>query len=253
MPADALWSLFAAVTLSVAIVVVAFGAALVIAQRRRVALQEAYAQRILRAHEEERAWIAGELHDDALQRVAVIRHELDALWSAVARVASEEEQHRLKALNGELLDLGVTLRNLAQRLHPAVVDQLGLVRALDVLAGEVTQTLGLAVALRLPEERVTVPAATAHAAYRIAQESLRNVARHSGVGEAEVALSVEPRGLVLRIRDRGRGFATHLLSASGLGLIGMRERAAIVGGTLHVRSNPDDGTTIEAVLPLAPA
>jgi two-component system NarL family sensor kinase len=235
----------------VAIVVVAFGAALVIAQRRRVALREAYAQRILRAHEEERAWIAGELHDDALQRVAVIRHELDGLWSAVARVASDEEQHRLKALSGELLDLGVTLRNLAQRLHPAVVDQLGLVRALDVLADEVAQSLGLTVALSLPDARVTVPPATAHAAYRIAQESLRNVARHAGVRDAELALAVEPRGLVLRVRDRGRGFTTQRLSPSGLGLIGMRERAAIVGGTLHVRSNPDDGTTVEAVLPLA--
>jgi signal transduction histidine kinase len=237
----------------VAIVVVAFGAALVIAQRRRVAMQEAYAQRILRAHEEERAWIAGELHDDALQRVAVIRHELDGLWSAVARVASTEEQHRLRALNAELLDLGVTLRNLAQRLHPAVVDQLGLVRALAVLAEEAAQSLGLDVALRLPEDPVQVPSATAHAAYRIAQESLRNVARHSGVKEAELGLAVEPRGLVLRIRDRGRGFVTQLPSLHGLGLVGMRERAAIAGGTIHVRSGRGDGTTIEAVLPLAPA
>lgn len=222
-----------------------------IAQRRRAAMQQDYAQRILRAHEEERAWIAGELHDDALQRVAVIRHELDGLWSATARVASPEEQHRLQALNGELLDLGVAIRNLAQRLHPAVVDQLGLVRALNVLAEEVRQSLGLVVTATLPDGPLSVPPATAHAAYRIAQESLRNAARHGGVREAELSLAAAPRGLVLRIRDRGRGFAPHAPDPrQGLGLVAMRERATYVHGTLHVRSAPGEGTTVEAVLPL---
>jgi len=223
----------------------------VIAQRRRVALQQDYAQRILRAHEEERAWIAGELHDDALQRVAVIRHELDGLWSAVARVALPDERHKLQALNGELLDLGVTLRNLAQRLHPAIVDQLGLVRALAVLAEEAAQAHGITVSLSLPEATLEVPAPTAHAAYRIAQESLRNVARHAGIGEAELSLASGPRGLVLRVRDRGRGFAPQAPTPhQGLGLLAMRERAAIVHGTLHVRSSAGEGTTIEATLPL---
>ncbi len=230
---------------------VAFGAALVIAQRRRVALQQDYAQRILRAHEEERAWIAGELHDDALQRVAVIRHELDGLWSAVARVALPEEQRKLQALNAELLDLGVTLRNLAQRLHPAVVDQLGLVRALAVLAEEAAQSLGLTVRLGLPEATLAVPPATAHAAYRIAQESLRNVARHAGVTEADLTLEAGPRALVLRVRDRGRGLgAAGPVPAAGLGLVAMRERAAGVGGRLDVRSTAAEGTEVVAHLPL---
>lgn len=229
---------------------VAFGAALVIAQRRRVELRQDYAQRILRAHEAERAWIAGELHDDALQRVAVIRHELDGLWSAVARVASPDEQHHLRALSAELLDLGVTLRNLAQRLHPAVVDQLGLVRALAALSEEMGRTHGLAVELRVPEDAPPVKGPVAHAAYRIAQEALRNVARHAGVNAAEVALTAEPRRLTLRVHDRGRGFTAHAPAAqAGLGIGAMRERAAYVHGSLQVHTTPG-GTTVEAVLPL---
>ncbi len=234
-----------------AIVLVAFGAALVIAQRRRVEMRQDYAHRILRAHEAERAWIAGELHDDALQRVALIRRELDGLWSAVARVASPDEQHHLKALSAELLDLGVTLRNLAQRLHPAVVDQLGLVRALAALTEEMGRTHGLAVTLAAPENGAPVHGPVAHAAYRIVQEALRNVARHAGVLAADVSLYLGRDSLILRVRDSGHGFPADSPSTrTGLGIVAMRERAAYVGGRLELHATPA-GTTVEAQLPLA--
>jgi len=237
----------------VAIVVVAFGAALVIAQRRRVEMRQDYAHRILRAHEAERAWIAGELHDDALQRVAIIRHELDGLWSTVARVASPDEQLHLRALSTELLDLGVTLRNLAQRLHPAVVDQLGLARALSALTEEMGRTHGLTVTLTVPEDAEPVRGPVAHAAYRIAQEALRNVVRHAGVTSAELALTAEPNRLVLLVRDQGHGFTPDAPSTrTGLGIVAMRERAAYVGGTLQLHPTAG-GTTVEAHLPLEQA
>jgi signal transduction histidine kinase len=85
--AKVLWNFFAVAAVSVAILVAAFGLALVKAQRRRLALQREYAQRILGAQEEERAWVARELHDDMLQRVAMVRHELDALWATLSASA----------------------------------------------------------------------------------------------------------------------------------------------------------------------
>ena len=246
---DALWSLFLAGAVSLAIVVAAMATAMVIAQRRRSQLQRDSALRVAAAHEEERANIARELHDDALQRVAMIRHELEELWTPLSGAAGPREALRLRALNAELLDLGVTLRALAQRLHPTIVDQLGLPRALETLGGEFSRA-GLLVQVTLPEEQVTLEPPVAQAAYRIAQEALRNVQKHAEATGAELVVSSEPRALVVRVRDRGRGFSAGRASmSSGLGIRGMRERAAQAGGTLSVLSHPGEGTTVEAVLP----
>ena len=92
--ANPVWSLFLAAIVSLTIVVVAFAAALVVAQRRRLTLQRDYSQRVLQAHEDERAWVARELHDDLLQRVALVRHELDSLWATLSSCATPQEQHR---------------------------------------------------------------------------------------------------------------------------------------------------------------
>ena len=214
-------------------------------------MQITYAQRILQAHEQERAWIAGELHDDALQRVAMIRHELDGLWTSVAPAAGPGERHRLRALNAELLDLGVLLRNIAQRLHPSLLDHIGLQAALQALAAEVGRALGLEVTLKVPEGELTVPKIVAHAAYRIAQEALRNAAAHAGTGAATLELVRANGDLVIRVSDAGRGFVQEEADArQGLGLLAMQERAGYVGGRLRVDSTPGAGTTVEATLPL---
>ena len=246
----ALWFFFLAGIVSLTIVVVAFGAAMVIAQRRRLAMREDYAQRILRAQEEERAWVARELHDDMLQRVAMIRHELDSLWASLSSCATPKEAHSLRALNAELLDLGVALRGVAHRLHPTIVDHLGLPKALEALAGEFSRATTLNVRVALPPaEAPAVPAPVAHAAYRIAQEALRNAVKHSGASLAELELSGQPDGLVLRVRDFGRGFVVQTENNSGLGLASMKERAGLVHGAVTVTSRPGEGTVVEARLP----
>ena len=247
---DPVWSLFVAASISVAVFVIAFVAALVLAQRRRLALHREFSQRVLGAHEEERAWLARELHDDLLQRVAMVRHELDALWATLSSAATPQEAHRLRALNAELVDLGVALRNVAHRLHPTIVDQLGLPRALEALAGEF-QRGGLDVRLSVPPA-ATIPPAVAHTAYRIAQEALRNIVKHAQVKESTMELDIAPPSVILRVADTGRGFQQNRGSA-GLGLASMSERAALVHGTVHVRSRPGGGTTVEATLPLGAA
>jgi signal transduction histidine kinase len=245
------WSLFLAAIVSVTILVVAFAAALVIAQRRRLALHQDYSHRIMSAQEEERAWVARELHDDVLQRVALVRHELDSLWATLSACASPQEQHRLRALNAELVDLGAALRNVAHRLHPTIVDQLGLPKALQALAVEFERG-GLEVAVSVPEH-AALPPAIAHTAYRIAQEALRNVTKHAGVTEAILMLSVEPTRVILKVTDGGKGFDNGAARGMGLGLASMRERASLVRGEVAVRSRPGAGTTIEAILPLGAA
>jgi signal transduction histidine kinase len=252
VPANSiLWSLFVATIVSLLVFVVAFTAALVIAQRRRLRLHADYAQRILGAQEEERAWVARELHDDLLQRVAMVRHELDALWATMAAHAGPPEQHRLRALNGELADLGEALRSVAHRLHPTIVDQLGLPRALEALALEFRRG-GLEVQVHVPDI-ATIPADVAHTAYRIAQEALRNVVKHAGVQRASIDLVVGDASAVLRIGDDGKGFAPATNGRAGIGLVSMKERAALVHGTVSVQSRPGAGTTVEATLPLGTA
>ncbi|HXY70358.1 MAG TPA: ATP-binding protein [Gemmatimonadales bacterium] len=240
------WSLFLAAVLSVAIVVAALVLALVISQRRRLALEREHARRLLGAQEEERSRVARELHDDALQRLAVIRHELEQ----VAALAGPEAVHRIGGVSGELEDLGTVLRTAAHQLHPSVVEKAGLVRALGALAEEFGRTSGLDVRLALPPADVAVPPGVGVAAYRIAQEALRNVVRHAGVARADLSLELTDGTLTLRVADAGKGFdAGTSRPEDGLGLIAMRQRAVAVGGHLAVAPAPAGGTIVTATLP----
>jgi len=240
------WSLFLAAVLSVAIVVAALVLALVISQRRRLALEREHARRLLGAQEEERSRVARELHDDALQRLAVIRHELEQ----VAALAGPEAVHRIGGVSGELEDLGTVLRTAAHQLHPSVVEKAGLVRALGALAEEFGRTSGLDVRLALPPADVAVPPGVGVAAYRIAQEALRNVVRHAGVARADLSLELTEGTLTLRVADAGKGFdAGTSRPEDGLGLIAMRQRAVAVGGHLAVAPAPAGGTIVTATLP----
>ena len=158
-------TLFVAGALTVAILLAAFLGALLLSQRRRIALERQHTKRILAAQEEERSRVARELHDDALQRLAVIRHELDD----VGRVAGPEAMHRLGGVGGELEDLATVLRTAAHQLHPSVVEKAGLVRALGDLAAEFGRTSGLDVTMALPAADVAVEPGVGVAVYRIAQ------------------------------------------------------------------------------------
>jgi signal transduction histidine kinase len=240
-------SLFVAGGLSVAIVLAAFILALVISQRRRLAQERVHAQRVLGAQEEERARVARELHDDALQRIAMIRHEL----GEAAQHGSPEMAHRIEGVSGELQDLGVVLRTAAHQLHPSVVEKAGLTRALDALAEEFGRTAGLTVHVTVPTIQAPIPPAVALAGYRIAQEALRNVVKHAGVPEAELSLEVGAGSITIRVADAGRGFDTAASRPEdGLGLIAMRQRAVGTGGKVVLAPRPGGGTVLTAVLPL---
>jgi len=239
--------LFLGMVLSVAILLAAFIAALVISQRRRIALERSHARRLLAAQEEERSRVARELHDDALQRIALLRHEVDLLAEL-----GPEAAHRVAGVSGELEDLSAVLRTAAHQLHPSVVEKAGLVRALGELAAEFGRTAGLDVRLALPAADLAVPVATGVALYRIAQEALRNVVKHAAADHADLSLEVESGtgALVLRVADRGCGFeAGGSRPEDGLGLVAMRQRAEALGGRLAVQTALGGGAVVTATVP----
>jgi len=218
-----------------------------IAQRRLVTLHREYTRGLLAAHEEERAWVAREVHDDAMQRLAVLQHELQELrrsddtWTPTQR-------HHLGGIIGEVQDLSASLRQLAHRLHPAVIAHLGLAPALQQLAGEVSRTSGIPIDVVLPPDDLPVPPDRALALFRVAQEALRNVVRHAGASAATLALVATGDALELRVEDDGRGFDTGG-PRKGIGLISIRERARLAGGRATIQSRPGQGTVVLVRVP----
>ena len=216
---------------------------MLIQQRRYLATTRQFGGRVLAAQEEERAWIARELHDDLIQRVAMIGHELEQFERGVAAPV------RLAGIREELHDLAGEIRRLAHRMHPAVLDHLGLSAALAQLVAEFDQQ-GLHVSLESAVPAESVPPDVSTCLYRVAQEGLRNVARHSGAQEARLRLRPDGRGVLLEIEDAGRGFDPASPSArAGLGLTSLSERIRLVHGRLSIRSEPGQGTRISAWAP----
>ncbi len=224
-------------------------AALSIAQRQRLRLSRRQSILVARAHEEERAWVASELHDDILQRIAVARQEIEMIWSPTERHSSDALESRLRGINAELVDLAVAVRGIAARIHPTVVDQVGLPTALRGLVDELGRDGTVDVTLTCDESTPGLGPEVARAAYRIVQEALRNAVRHSEGTSVRVKVQRESDWLAVRVEDNGRGFDAAAVMSRSLGLAGLQERATGVGGKTTIESSPTRGTSIEALLP----
>lgn len=198
---------------------------------------------IMEAHEIERGALARELHDHLGQVLTALR--IDAVWIA-KHLAPRDEDAAVRAgrISSLIDDTIEDVRDMAFRLRPGVLDDLGLVEALESLTGDFEKRSDITCVFQssnLPEIDVTL----ATALYRIAQEALTNAIRHSGGSIAELSLSVEGERLVLTIKDNGVGFVLDDADeAEGFGLAGMKERATLAGGNLEIDSGPDRGTTV---------
>lgn len=246
-----LWSLFVAAAIGFVVLVIAFAAALVLAQRRFLRLQKAYGQNLMQSQDEERAWVAREVHDDVSQRIAVLRHELDLLQRETATQEGPMDPRRLEGITEELADLGVAVRRLAHRLHPATLDQGDLRLALEQLAEDARRGYGLTVQTEIGMVPDLRSSGLALVVYRIGQESLRNISQHSGTDRARLGIRIEQGQLVMSIEDDGKGFdPTARGAVGGLGLLSMKERAAQVDGTATITSQIGHGTKVRVVLPL---
>jgi signal transduction histidine kinase len=225
--------------------------ATVVAQRERARLRQQQALLVARAHEEERAWVASELHDDVLQRIALVRAEVESLAAPDRPRSATGREENLRGINAELVDLAIAVRRIAARLHPSLVDQLGLVPALRALVEEIERGSEVQVHLVSAGADQGLAPESARAAYRIVQESLRNTVRHAASRTARVSLHFTADSLTLRVEDDGRGFDPSVIRQGGLGLASLRERALIAGGRAEIHSRVGQGTTVEARLPLA--
>ena len=205
---------------------------------------------LLTSQEEERRRVARELHDDISQQLAAIGMAGDEVLVAMTDhpdSAREELERILKGLRG----LAEDVRILSHRLHPSMLEDLGLAAALRSLTeefGEREDMIATFYAQNVPEE---IPSEIATGLYRIAQEALRNVAKHAGKTHVKVQLRGFSGGIELQVVDSGAGFDMER-KQRGLGLISMRERAHLIGATIQIQSAIRDGTKVSVYVPLQP-
>ncbi|MFZ0312035.1 MAG: ABC transporter substrate binding protein [Candidatus Korobacteraceae bacterium] len=206
--------------------------------------------RLIEAQDEERKRIAREIHDDYNQRVAMVAIDLERLAESVGD-SSGETSRTVHELFDRVSELGADLHSLSHRLHSATLESLGLLAGLEAYCKEFAEQQGVQVDLVHQNVPRRVPADAALCMFRITQEALRNVKRHSGANRAEVRLEQLDGMLHLSVSDRGRGFNSNQPSAErGIGIHSMEERLRLLGGKLEIQSRPMEGTRIDAWLPL---
>ncbi len=208
------------------------------------------AARALHAEEEERKRISRELHDDTAQTLAALLIRLRLLRG----VDDPEERDRvLEQLRGDLGEAIERIRRFARGLRPPALDDLGLVPALESHVRGVAETVAAEIRIDAePVGELLTPQAEL-ALYRIAQEALSNAARHAAAHRIDLRIHLAAPWVEVRIRDDGRGFSPEEVMAgdgAGLGLFGMRERAAYVGGRVEILSRPGRGTEVRAMIPV---
>ncbi|TAK57567.1 MAG: sensor histidine kinase, partial [Dehalococcoidia bacterium] len=202
----------------------------------------------------ERNRIALELHDEPAQALLVICQRLDAL-------AEREREHRDDELAGELRGVRESvvrtltgLRRLSQGLRPRILDDHGLVAALEWLGDQIHDECGMKIQVEAEDLLKELPLNTQLLLFRVAQEAMRNVARHAGASRAVVSVRTDGRRLTMTITDDGRGFLvpptlSDLAGSGRLGLAGMAERVRLLGGVLNIRSVLGKGSMVEVELP----
>jgi signal transduction histidine kinase len=211
---------------------------------------------VITVQEEERRHIARELHDETAQSLASLLLGLSALQEVRSTKAARAQARELHQITTRAL---AEVRRLAWGLRPSVLDDLGLVTAIERYTEEFARTRGIAVSLETSGlEQPRMPVAVETALFRIVQEALSNVARHAGARTVRVAIRRHEGAVTLGIEDDGHGFdparpAAPSSTIRGLGIHSMRERAAVHRGTLTIDAAPGRGTRVAVEIPLAPA
>ena len=205
--------------------------------------------RLIAAQEEERSRIARELHDGLNQRMALLSIELEQLKPDIERPAAM--RHRLDKLQEQVKEISADIHRLSYKLHPAKLDHLGLAAAIESLCQELTDSGTLSVDLQHKGSRGEIPRDVKLCVFRIAQEALRNAARHSGAVSVQLVLEQTRDAIRLSVSDNGVGFDPESDQIKrGLGFISMKERLRLVAGDLRIYSQPLRGTRIEVRVPL---
>lgn len=213
-----------------------------------------YLGELTKAQEEERNRIARELHDDTIQALVVLSRQLDNLVSS-GKGFSKDRRAVLENLWQQTTSVLQDVRRLSQDLRPPMLDRLGLLPSLEWLASDVSQYSGIAIKPQVLGTERRMPPEAELMLFRIAQEALRNMWRHSQATEAELIMEFEVGRIRITVKDNGKGFdlpsSVGDLTRSGkLGLAGMQERARLLGGDIKIESEPGKGTSITVEAPI---
>lgn len=218
-------------------------------QDRRAAVQmQSLAQSTIGAQEQERARISRALHDSLAQELSVALLEIGELEADGSSERAAQIRRRIRGV----VDW---VRHLAHELHPAEIEEVGLARAVASYCADLASASSIRIDWSISDELCDVPREVAINVYRITQEAVTNALRHSAARRIAVGLAVEAESLVLTVSDDGRGFrrdsSGHPIGKAGIGLIGMHERANMLGAELDVETGTSKGTSVRLSVPLA--
>ncbi len=208
------------------------------------------AGKLLSVKEEEHRRLARAMHDDLTQRLAVLAIEVGKLEQQFTP-SSELLSNKLKQMKEEIVSLSTDVHDISRQLHPAIIDDLGLVDAIKSECAGFSKREGISVISEQKDIPDAIPRDVSLCIYRIMQESLRNIAKHANVKDAEVSLTCADGGIQLSVKDNGTGFNPAQIHGKGrLGLASMKERARLIRGKLSIESQPGQGTIIKLWAPV---
>ncbi len=222
-------------------------------QRRRASTHlegqlQQLSSRLLQIQEQERAAIARELHDDIGQMIVLLEHRTANIQKTAGEGAPGMLRD-LESLRTQVRQVAENVRNIAHRLHPAILEDLGLKAALRDLTAQFTRDYSIATRFVCRNLPTDMSPQVAGALYRITQECLRNVAKHAGKATAEVTIVGSKKSVTLTIKDTGKGFDPQR-QKGGLGIIGMQERVALIGASFSIQSATGSGVQISVDVPV---
>ena len=213
-------------------------------------------RKLVVAQEDERRGLARELHDETSQALTALVVGLETATTAPA-TSADEIKDRLVPIKTMATEMLREIQRIIHDLRPAILDDLGLVQAIDWYAESRLKPYHIQVAMETVGTEKRLPSEVETVVFRIAQEAINNVARHAGADAERVSISLDftDEFVVLQVEDDGQGFDPGVVMArgngnAGFGLSGIRERAALFGGTAHIESHIEQGTTITAKIPL---
>ena len=214
-----------------------------------------YVQQITRAQEDERKRIARELHDDVAPYLLLLIQRLDSTTSHTRPKLPDPAKKNLEGLRSQAIEALESLRRCAQDLRPRILDDLGLVAALEWMTEDLAKEYGIDAHVEVIGKELDVPSEVQLLLFRIAQEALSNIRRHAGASAAVVKVELSDDKIKMTVSDNGRGFKlpaqVNGFARSGkLGIIGMYERARLLGGSLEIQSEPGKATRVTAEVPL---
>ena len=222
-------------------------AALLVQRLKRLRAEEAL-RRLIATQDSERSRLARELHDNVSQKLALLCIEISRLGARASLSPAPAEP--VAQLADRTKDIAADVHSLSHGLYPPALELLGLSTAIERLCQDVSSQCGIRIDFRPGVVGRQVSRGAVLCLFRITQEALQNIAKHSGARHATVSLAEAGRKIRLQIADSGRGFDQNWRDRAGLGLLSMRERALLAGGRMGIRTAADRGTHIMVTLPM---